>query len=77
MMIGVWLAISFFGGFLAGYLGSLWSGMAKPHFFLMLAVIVAFAGVTILAFDRPLKANLREWPLQQPQDRISRLRKAH
>jgi proton-dependent oligopeptide transporter, POT family len=60
MMIGVWLAISFFGGFLAGYLGSLWSGMAKPHFFLMLAVIVAFAGVTILAFDRPLKANLRE-----------------
>jgi hypothetical protein len=41
-------------------LGSLWSGMAKPHFFPMLAVIVAFAGVAILAFERPLKANLRE-----------------
>jgi hypothetical protein len=34
--------------------------MAKPHFFLMLAVIAAFAGVAILAFNRPLKANLRE-----------------
>jgi hypothetical protein len=56
----VTVATSFFGGFPAGYLGSLWSDMAKPHFFLMLAVIAAFAGVAILAFNRPLKANLRE-----------------
>jgi proton-dependent oligopeptide transporter, POT family len=60
MMMGVWLATSFFGGLLAGYLGSLWSGMTKPHFFLMLAVIVALAGVAILAFNRPLRAILRE-----------------
>jgi hypothetical protein len=30
--------------------------MAKPHFFLMPAVIVALAGMAILAFNRPLKA---------------------
>ena len=59
MMMGVWLSTSFTGGFLAGYLGSLWSGMAKASFFLMLAVIAALAGVVILAFVRPLKPILR------------------
>jgi POT family proton-dependent oligopeptide transporter len=60
MMMGIWLATSFTGGFLAGYLGSLWSGMAKSSFFLMLAVIAALAGLVILAFVRPLKPLLRE-----------------
>ena len=56
MMMGVWLATSFYGGFLAGYLGSFWSSMAKSDFFLMLAVISALAGFAVLAFIRPLKA---------------------
>ena len=60
MMMGVWLATSFYGSFLAGYLGSLWSGMAKPHFFLMIAVIAAAAGVAIFGFKRPLSAILKE-----------------
>jgi len=61
MMMGLWLAISFsFSGFLAGYLGSFWSSMDKSAFFLMLAVISALAGLTILAFVRPLKPILRE-----------------
>jgi POT family proton-dependent oligopeptide transporter len=60
MMMGVWLATSFTGGFLAGYLGSLWSGMAKSSFFLMCSVIAALAGLVILAFVRPLKPMLRE-----------------
>jgi len=59
MMMGVWLATSFYGGFLAGYLGSLWSGMGKPEFFLMIAVIAALAGLVILAFVRPLKPILK------------------
>jgi len=59
MMMGVWLATSFTGGFLAGYLGSFWSGMAKSQFFLMLAIIAALAGLAVLAFVRPLKAALR------------------
>jgi POT family proton-dependent oligopeptide transporter len=59
MMMGIWLSTSFTGGFLAGYLGSLWSGMDKAEFFLMIAAIAAMAGVVILAFVRPLKPILK------------------
>jgi proton-dependent oligopeptide transporter, POT family len=47
LMMGVWLSASFTGGFLAGYIGSFWSRMAKPEFFLLVASIAAMAGVTI------------------------------
>src|SRR5262245_17307929 len=60
MMMGVWLATSFVGGYLAGYLGSFWSQMAKPQFFLMIAIIAGLAGVSILVFNRPLKAILND-----------------
>ena len=57
MMMGVWLATSFIGGFLAGWLGSLWSAMDKTQFFLMIAAIAAAAGVAIAAFNRPLRGD--------------------
>jgi POT family proton-dependent oligopeptide transporter len=60
MMMGVWLSTSFIGGFLAGYLGSFWSSMAKTDFFLMLALISAAAGVAIALLARPLRAILRD-----------------
>jgi proton-dependent oligopeptide transporter, POT family len=60
MMMGVWLATSFTGNFIGGYLGSFWSSMAKDSFFTMIAVIAALAGLVILAFVRPLKPMLRE-----------------
>jgi proton-dependent oligopeptide transporter, POT family len=60
MMMGVWLATSFVGGFLAGYLGSFWSQMEKPHFFLMIAAISALAGVLISLCRWPLRGALRE-----------------
>jgi proton-dependent oligopeptide transporter, POT family len=59
MMMGVWLATSFTGNFLAGYLGSFWSSMGKPAFFVMIAAIAFAAGVMIWAFNRPLRAALR------------------
>ena len=59
MMMGLWLATSFTGNFLAGYLGSFWSSMDKVSFFLMIAVIAALAGLVILAFVRPLKPILK------------------
>ncbi|HEY4922013.1 MAG TPA: peptide MFS transporter [Xanthobacteraceae bacterium] len=62
MMMGVWLATSFVGGFLAGWLGSLWSRMDKAPFFLMIAAIVAAAGVVIGLMHRPLRAILTEQP---------------
>ena len=60
MMMGVWLATSFTGGFLAGYIGSFWSRMQKPEFFLMIAGIARCAGAMILACHRPLKGALGE-----------------
>jgi proton-dependent oligopeptide transporter, POT family len=60
MMMGVWLATSFVGGFLAGYLGTFWSSMTKDRFFLMLALISALAGLMIALLNRPLRAILRD-----------------
>jgi POT family proton-dependent oligopeptide transporter len=60
VMMGVWLATSFIGNFGAGYLGSFWSGMAKPDFFVMIAAVAIAAGVVIWAFDRPLRSALQQ-----------------
>jgi len=55
LMMGVWLSASFTGGFLAGYIGSFWSRMAKPEFFLLVAGIAAVAGVTIWGWRWAIK----------------------
>jgi len=60
MLMGVWLAASFTGGLLAGWLGSFWSAMHKPDFFLMIAAIGALAGLMILACRRALLAASQE-----------------
>ncbi len=60
MMMGVWLATSFIGGFLAGWIGSFWSRMEKPEFFLIVAAIAALAGAIIFACRWPLKGALGE-----------------
>ncbi len=60
LMMGVWLATSFFGNFLAGYLGTFWSSMGKIEFFLMLAVVSAVAGVVITLLHWPLRKVLRD-----------------
>ena len=59
MLMGVWLSTSFIGGFLAGYLGTFWSSMAKTEFFLMLAIISAVAGFAIALLIRPLHKALK------------------
>jgi len=60
MMMGVWLATSFVGGFLAGYLGTFWSAMTKGHFFAMLTVISAAAGLAVALMHRPLRGVLQD-----------------
>jgi POT family proton-dependent oligopeptide transporter len=60
MMMGVWLATSFTGNFIAGWLGSFWSTIEKPTFFAMIAIIAAVAGLAILALNRPLARHLKE-----------------
>ena len=59
MMMGVWLATSFVGKFLAGCLGTYWSSMEKPRFFLMIAGVAAAAGVSIILLNRPLRKSLQ------------------
>jgi proton-dependent oligopeptide transporter, POT family len=59
LLMGVWLAASFAGNFLAGWLGSHWSTMEKPAFFLMIAGVAALAGLSILVMNRPLRRLLR------------------
>ena len=59
LMMGVWLATSFTGNFIAGYLGTFWSSMSKPGFFLMLAIIAAIAGLLIVVLSGPLRRVLR------------------
>jgi POT family proton-dependent oligopeptide transporter len=58
MMMGVWLATSFTGNVVSGWLGSYWSVMAKADFFLMIAAIAGAAGLVIWAFNKPLKPAL-------------------
>jgi len=60
MMMGIWLATSFTGGLLAGYLGSFWSAMDKAAFFLLTAGIAAAAALAVWACNRPLKRMLKE-----------------
>jgi POT family proton-dependent oligopeptide transporter len=59
MVMGMWLATSFAGNFIGGWLGSFWSAMDKGQFFLMIAAVAALAGVVILAFNRPLQPILK------------------
>ena len=54
LMMGVWLATSFAGNFLAGWLGSYWSAMDKPDFFLMIAGVGALAALLVWLIGRPL-----------------------
>ena len=59
MLMGVWLAASFVGNFLAGWLGSFWSGMEKQQFFLMIAAVAGVAALAMAASSRPLARLLK------------------
>ena len=48
------------GGLLQGYLGTYWTAMSKPAFFLMIAGVSAVAGLLIWAMERPLRPLLEE-----------------
>lgn len=60
LIMGVWLATSFVGNVIAGWLGGFWSRMEKADFFLMIALIAALAAIAIRAFDTPLRGALGE-----------------
>jgi len=59
-LMGIWLATSFVGRFLAGWLGGFWTTMAKADFFLLIGAIAGGAGAATVVCARTLKKMLRE-----------------
>jgi POT family proton-dependent oligopeptide transporter len=55
MMMGMWFLSSFGGNILSGYIGQLYTILAKDVFFLILLVLGCGAGIAIWLFNRPLK----------------------
>jgi POT family proton-dependent oligopeptide transporter len=55
MMMGMWFLSSFFGNILSGYIGQLYTTMAKEQFFLILLVLACAAGIAIWLYNKPLK----------------------
>jgi POT family proton-dependent oligopeptide transporter len=58
MMMGMWLASSFLGNFLSGFIGTFYDDMTKTAFFLMLCAIGVGTGAAMWAFNKPLKQAL-------------------
>ena len=48
------------GGFLEGWLGTYWTVMSKPTFFIMIAVVGLVAGLVVLAIEPPLRNLLQD-----------------
>ena len=55
MLMGAWYLSSFFGNYLAGYLGTYYEKMPLEKFFLMLTILGVLAGAAIFALQKPLK----------------------
>jgi POT family proton-dependent oligopeptide transporter len=58
LMMGLWLATSFVGNLLAGWLGGFWSSMDRPDFFLMIAGVSALGAAAIWSVRSTLRSAL-------------------
>jgi proton-dependent oligopeptide transporter, POT family len=64
-IVSIMMAVNFIpnflgGGFLQGWLGTLWERMGHPIFFLMIAAIGAVSGVIVWAMEKPLRPHLEK-----------------
>jgi POT family proton-dependent oligopeptide transporter len=66
LMMGLWLAASFPGEILGGWLGGFWSQMEKPKFFLMIAAIAIIPGLAVYALNPILRSVFDEKPEARP-----------
>ncbi len=66
LMMGLWLAASFPGEILGGWLGGFWSTMDKVRFFLMIGAIAAVGGAGVLALNPVLRSVFDEEPASRP-----------
>src|SRR5262247_3867475 len=58
IMMGVWFATTLPADILAGFLGGFWSSMAKANFFLMIALIAAFASLALWAASHVVQRSV-------------------
>ena len=58
MMMGVWLMSSFFGNYLAGYIGMFYTKMPKDAFFMLLCAIGIGIGIVFFLAEKPLKKTV-------------------
>lgn len=66
LMMAVFLATSFPGNFLAGWLGKFYSSMTNTQFFLFIAAIALAPAPVIWAFNGPLKRIIQEREAHRP-----------
>src|SRR5215212_6295242 len=66
LMMGLWLAASFPGEILGGWLGGFWSSMDKANFFLMIGAIAAAGGAAVFALNPVLRSVFDETPAAAP-----------
>jgi POT family proton-dependent oligopeptide transporter len=59
VMMGAWLGAGFVGNLLGGWIGSFWTRMEKPAFFLLLAVVACAASIALWLVGSVLGAVLR------------------
>jgi POT family proton-dependent oligopeptide transporter len=65
--VAAWFLASFSGSLFAGFVGSLWSRLGHPAFFVILALIASAASLFLLLLDRPMRRIVSapsETPLQ-------------
>ncbi len=55
MLMGMWFLSSFFGNYMAGYLGTFWETMPKDGFFFMMVVLSIATGAIMFALVKPLR----------------------
>ena len=60
LMMGLWFAASLPGGILGSWLGGLWDSLSKPHFFLVIALAPALAGLALFALRPVLRKAFEE-----------------
>jgi POT family proton-dependent oligopeptide transporter len=66
LMMGLWLAASFPGEILGGWLGGFWSSLEKVNFFLMIGAVAAAGGAAMLLLNPVLRSMFDERPATTP-----------
>jgi POT family proton-dependent oligopeptide transporter len=60
MMMGMWFLSSFFGNYMAGFIGSYYEKMGQQDFFMLLVGLSVVAAVLFFVAIKPLSSIMKE-----------------